>query len=101
MSAARYEAILATLEAADVRYGGGCSFAEAELNHLRDAHAATHAQRWRWLCDSMDFGANLARSRAARGLATLDPHGDLMWSPEMEDEWRRRSGNDNAAEPSA
>lgn len=66
-----------------------CSFRDAELNQLRDAQALTPAQRWQWLREAMDFGFDLARSRAERGLLTLGPQGEVMWSPELERQWRK------------
>lgn len=65
-----------------------CDFRDAELNHLRDALKMTVSQRWQWLGEAMDFGFQLARSRAEQGLVTFDPHGEVLWSPELERQWR-------------
>ena len=65
----------------------GCSYADAQLNHLRDALALDTAQRWQWLRQAMDFGFAIARDRANRGLITLGPHGEELWSPERKREW--------------
>ena len=67
----------------------GCTFTEAELNHLRDALALSHAQRWAWLREAMDFGFAVARKRAEQGLSSLGPHGELFWSPESEARLRK------------
>lgn len=60
-----------------------CTYDDAALNHLRDALAMTPAQRWQWLCDTMDFCEQVARQRAAQGLTTLSASGNVLWSPEM------------------
>ena len=65
-----------------------CDYREAELNHLRDALAMTAAQRWQWLREAMDFGYQLARTRAARGLVTLGPQGEVLWSAVQEAQWQ-------------
>ena len=65
-----------------------CDYREAELNHLRDALAMTPAQRWQWLREAMDFGYQLARSRAADGLLTLGPQGEVLWSAAQEVQWQ-------------
>jgi hypothetical protein len=65
-----------------------CDYREAELNHLRDALALTPAQRWQWLREAMDYGFQLARTRAAAGQPTLGPHGEVMWSPALEAQWQ-------------
>lgn len=67
-----------------------CDYREAALNHLRDALALSPAQRWHWLREAMDFGASVARARAAQGLKTTGPHGDVIWSPELQAEFSRR-----------
>lgn len=51
------------------------SFDQAFENHLRDALAMTHAQRWRWLEQAMDLGFAVVRLRARQGLPSLDAHG--------------------------
>lgn len=61
-----------------------CTFVDAELNHLRDALALDTVARWHWLRQAMDFGFAIARERASRGLITLGPHGEVLWSPEHE-----------------
>jgi len=66
-----------------------CTFADAELNHLRVALALDVRQRWEWLRQAMDFGFATARDRARRGLSTLGPHGEVLWSPERERQWGR------------
>lgn len=66
-----------------------CSFETAALNHLRDALRSTVAERGRWLGQAMAFGAATARARAAKGLVSLGPHGELMWSPLHEALWTR------------
>lgn len=63
------------------------SFETAALNHLRDALDATAAERWQWLQQAMAFGAATARARARKGLITLGPHGELLWSPLHESVW--------------
>lgn len=60
-----------------------CSYEDAALNHLRDGLAMTPAQRWQWLCATMDFCEQVARHRAAQGLTTLGASGRVLWSPEM------------------
>lgn len=65
-----------------------CDYGEAELNHLRDALTMTPAQRWQWLREAMDFGFQLARTRAAEGLITVGPQGEVMWSAVQEAQWR-------------
>ena len=67
-----------------------CDYREAELNHLRDALAMTPEQRWQWLREAMDFGYRLARSRAASGLITLWPQGEVLWSAAQEVQWQAR-----------
>ncbi len=66
-----------------------CSFEAAALNHLRDALGTTYAERWQWLDQAMAFAAATARARAAKGLISLGPHGELMWSPQHEALWTR------------
>lgn len=75
-----------------------CSFEAAALNHLRDALDATVAQRWQWLQQAMAFGSATARTRAAKGLITLGPHGELLWSPLHESLWTREHRLPDAAE---
>lgn len=65
------------------------SFEAAALNHLRDTLGTTHAERWQWLEQAMTFGAETARARAGKGLISLGPHGELMWSPLHEALWTR------------
>ena len=60
-----------------------CTYDDAALNHLRDALAMTPAQRWQWLCSTMDFCEQIARQRAAQGLTTLGASGRVLWSPQM------------------
>ena len=67
-----------------------CDFEEAAINHLRDALALTHEQRWQWLAQAMELGFETARQRAERGLTTLGTHGEVLWSPEMAREWAAR-----------
>jgi hypothetical protein len=54
------------------------SFEDAAENHRIDALRMTHAERWRWLLDAMDFGFEVARSRARRGLKTTDAYGRVI-----------------------
>ena len=75
-----------------------CSFETAALNHLRDALGTTVAQRWQWLDQAMAFGSATARARAAKGLISLGPHGELMWSPLHEALWTREHRLPDAAE---
>jgi len=75
-----------------------CSFETAALNHLRDALGTTVAERWQWLDQAMAFGSATARARAARGLVSLGPHGELMWSPLHEALWTREHRHPDAAE---
>lgn len=63
------------------------SFEEAAMQHLRDALHATTAERWQWLQQAMAFGFATARSRATKGLMTLGPHGEVLWSPLHEARW--------------
>lgn len=63
------------------------TFADAELNHLRAALAMDVRQRWEWLRQAMDLGFAIARERARRGLISLGPNGELLWSPERERDW--------------
>lgn len=51
------------------------SFEQAAENHLRDALRMSHAERWQWLREAMDFGFKIAKDRARQGLPTLDSHG--------------------------
>ena len=74
------------------------SFEDAALNHLRDALGATVAQRWQWLQQAMAFGAVTARDRAGKGLITLGPHGELLWSPLHESLWTTQQRLPDAAE---
>lgn len=65
------------------------SWEQAAENHLRDALAMSHAQRWRWLAQAMDLGFSVARSRASRGLASVDANGvrlDVQGIVETDDE---------------
>lgn len=75
-----------------------CTYETAALNHLRDALSTTVAERWRWLDQAMAFGAATARARAAKGLVSLGPHGELMWSPLHEAIWTREQRLPNADE---
>jgi hypothetical protein len=50
-------------------------YEQAAENHLRDALAMSHAQRWQWLAQAMDLGFAVARSRANRGLPSVDANG--------------------------
>lgn len=59
-----------------------------ELNHLRGALALSVSQRWDWLRQAVDLGFATARDRARRGLITLRPHGEVLWSPERERAWQ-------------
>lgn len=56
-----------------------CDYEQAAINHLHDALGLTHEQRWHWLRDAMDLGFATASRRAKQGLATLGPHGELLW----------------------
>lgn len=78
-----------------------CSFDTAALNHLRDALGTTVAERWQWLDQAMAFGFATARSRAAKGLISLGPHGDLMWSPMHEALWTQEQRLPDANELAA
>lgn len=51
------------------------SWAQAAENHRRDALAMSHARRWAWLAQAMDLGFAVARSRASRGLVSVDGNG--------------------------
>lgn len=51
------------------------SYELAAKNHLCDALTMCHAQRWQWLEQAMDLGFAVARSRAKRGLPSVDAHG--------------------------
>jgi len=75
-----------------------CSFEAAALNHLRDALRATSADRWQWLKQAMAFGFATARSRAATGLITLGPQGEVLWSPLHETLWAGQRRLPDAAE---
>ncbi len=75
-----------------------CSYETAALNHLRDALSTTVAERWQWLDQAMAFGAATARARAAKGLISLGPHGELMWSPLHEALWTREQRLPDAGE---
>jgi len=58
------------------------------LDDLRDVLLmSTPQQRWDWLMEAMDFGLATARARGQRGLVTLDPHGEIMWSGLHERLW--------------
>lgn len=64
------------------------SYEQAAENHLRDALAMSHARRWQWLVQAMDLGFAVARSRASRGLASVDANGvrlDLQGISEVDD----------------
>ena len=78
-----------------------CSFETAALNHLRDALGTSVAERWQWLDQAMTFGSATARARAAKGLISLGPHGELMWSPLHEALWTREQRLPDAAEVAA
>lgn len=78
-----------------------CSFEAASLNHLRDALGTSVAERWQWLAQAMAFGSATARGRAARGLISLGPHGELLWSPLHEALWTREQRLPDAAEVAA
>ncbi len=60
-----------------------CSYEDAAMNHLRTGLAMTPAQRWQWLCETIDFCEQVARQRAEQGLTTLSASGGVLWSPEM------------------
>ncbi len=64
-----------------------CDYEAAALNHLRDGVRATVEQRWAWLRESMELAVTHARQRAARGEVTLGAHGEVWWSPELEERW--------------
>ena len=78
-----------------------CSFETASLNHLRDALGTTVAERWQWLDQAMAFGSATARARAVKGLVSLGPHGELMWSPLHEALWTREQRLPDATEVAA
>lgn len=61
------------------------SYEQAAENHLRDALATSHAQRWQWLAQAMDLGFAVARSRASRGLASVDAHSVQIRVRELDD----------------
>lgn len=63
------------------------AFGDAAEAHLRDALSLPVDQRLRWLQQAIAFGAATARARAAKGLISLGPHGELMWSPRHEALW--------------
>lgn len=49
----------------------------------------SHARRWQWLAQAMDMGFAIARSRASRGLASVDANGvrlDVQEISEIGDE---------------
>jgi len=75
-----------------------CSFEAAALNHLRDALRASHADRWQWLKQAMAFGFATARARAGKGLVTLGPQGDVLWSPLHETLWTQHGRLPDATE---
>lgn len=64
-----------------------CSFETAASNHVRDALGTTAAERWAWLSEAMAFRTAAARARATRGLVSLGPHGEILWSPMHEALW--------------
>ena len=64
-------------------------FDDAAVAHLRDALSLPVDQRLRWLQQAIACGVSTARARAAKGLISLGPHGDLMWSPRHEALWAR------------
>ena len=64
-----------------------CSFESAALDHLRDALRASSSDRWHWLKQAMAFGFSIARARAAKGLITIGPQGEVLWSPLHETLW--------------
>ncbi len=66
-----------------------CAFEVAAQNHLRDGLCMTVAERWQWLRQAIAFGAATARARATKGLSTLGPNGELLWSPLHETLWTR------------
>lgn len=74
------------------------SFEAAALNHLRDALRATSADRWQWLKQAMAFGFATARSRAVKGLVTLGPQGEVLWSPLHETLWAHKRQLPDATE---
>ena len=51
------------------------SWAQAAENHRRDALSMSYARRWAWLAQAMDLGFAVARSRASRGLVSVDANG--------------------------
>lgn len=65
------------------------SLEAASLEHLRDGLRMTVAERWQWLRQAIALGAATARARAAKGLISLGPNGELMWSPLHETLWTR------------
>lgn len=66
------------------------SFEAAALNHLRDALRASSSERWQWLKQAMALGFATARTRAAKGLVTLGPQGEVLWSPRHEALWTEK-----------
>lgn len=78
-----------------------CSFEAASLNHLRDALGTSVAERWQWLDQAMTFGSTTARARATKGLVSLGPHGELMWSPLHEALWTNEHRLPDAVELAA
>lgn len=61
----------------------------AAENHRRDALAMSHARRWAWLAQAMDLGFAVARSRASRGLVSVDVNGVPFGAGELEGAERR------------
>lgn len=60
------------------------SWEQAAENHRRDALAMSHARRWAWLAQAMDLGFAVARSRASRGLVSVDANGVPFGASELE-----------------
>jgi hypothetical protein len=75
-----------------------CSFEAAALNHLHDALRASSSDRWQWLKQAMAFGFATARSRAAKGLITIGPQGEVLWSPLHETLWAQKGRLPDAME---
>ena len=75
-----------------------CSFEAAALNHLRDALRASSSDRWQWLKQAMAFGFATARARAAKGLTTIGPQGEVLWSPLHETLWAQQGRLPDAME---
>lgn len=71
------------------------SYEQAAENHLRDALTMSHARRWQWLAHAMDLGFAVARSRASRGLPSVDAHGVRV---EVRDQVESNVENSDCAE---